>query len=80
MEMWWDKVSTLLLLLLLGSIYVSWAQSSCTGPPAIPGIPGIPGVPGSDGQPGTPGIKGDKGTAHLGNTLMLLVMAPSSTS
>ncbi|OBS60548.1 hypothetical protein A6R68_08315 [Neotoma lepida] len=65
MKTWWDKVSTLLLLLLLGLLHVSWAQSSCTGPPAIPGIPGIPGVPGSDGQPGTPGIKGEKGLPGL---------------
>lgn len=80
MKTWWHKVSTPLLLLLLGLLHVSWAQSSCTGPPAIPGIPGIPGVPGSDGQPGTLGIKGEKGTVYFGNTLMLLAMAPSSTS
>ncbi|XP_041508470.1 complement C1q subcomponent subunit B [Microtus oregoni] len=65
MKTWWHRVSTPLLLLLLGLLHVSWAQSSCNGPPAIPGIPGIPGVPGSDGQPGTLGIKGEKGFPGL---------------
>lgn len=80
MKTWWGKVLTPPLLLLLGLLHVSWAQSSCTGPPGIPGIPGIPGVPGSDGQPGTPGVKGEKGTAHFGGTLMLLTLAPSYIS
>ncbi|XP_029804426.1 complement C1q subcomponent subunit B [Suricata suricatta] len=53
------------LLLLLALLEVSWAQSGCTGHPAIPGIPGIPGAPGSDGSPGTPGIKGEKGLPGL---------------
>lgn len=65
MKTQWGKVSVPLPLLLLGLLHVSWAQSSCTGPPAIPGIPGIPGVPGSDGQPGTQGIKGEKGLPGL---------------
>lgn len=67
MKTQWGEVWTHLLLLLLGFLHVSWAQSSCTGPPGIPGIPGVPGVPGSDGQPGTPGIKGEKGTVHFGD-------------
>ncbi|XP_008846789.1 complement C1q subcomponent subunit B [Nannospalax galili] len=65
MKTQWGKVSTLLPLLFLGFLHISWAQSSCTGPPAIPGIPGIPGVHGSDGQPGTQGIKGEKGLPGL---------------
>lgn len=75
MKTQWGEVSTPLFLLLLGWLHVSWAQSSCTGPPGIPGIPGVPGVPGSDGKPGTPGIKGEKGTVHFGDTQMLLAMA-----
>ncbi|XP_016070069.1 PREDICTED: complement C1q subcomponent subunit B [Miniopterus natalensis] len=55
----------LLLLLLLGLLDVSQAQSTCTGHAAIPGTPGIPGVPGSDGKPGTPGTKGEKGLPGL---------------
>ncbi|XP_077007029.1 complement C1q subcomponent subunit B [Tamandua tetradactyla] len=62
MKTLWGNVP---LLLLLGLLDASWAQSSCTGPAAIPGIPGIPGKPGSDGQPGTPGIKGEKGLPGL---------------
>ncbi|XP_004394838.1 PREDICTED: complement C1q subcomponent subunit B [Odobenus rosmarus divergens] len=57
--------SVLALLLVLGLPDVSWAQSSCTGHPAIPGIPGIPGAPGSNGKPGTPGVKGEKGLPGL---------------
>ncbi|XP_029395985.1 complement C1q subcomponent subunit B isoform X2 [Mus pahari] len=65
MKKQWGEIWTPLLLLLLGLLHVSQAQSSCTGPPGIPGIPGVPGVPGSDGQPGTPGIKGEKGLPGL---------------
>ncbi|XP_075394571.1 complement C1q subcomponent subunit B [Tenrec ecaudatus] len=63
MKRLWGRA--LALLLLLGLSGVSWAQSRCTGHPAIPGIPGIPGAPGSYGQPGTPGIKGEKGLPGL---------------
>lgn len=73
-------VLALLPLLLLGSLDVSQAQSSCKGHPAIPGTPGIPGIPGSDGEPGTPGIKGEKGTAHSGDTLVSLTEAPPPAS
>lgn len=51
---------SVLVLLLLNLLRVSWAQSNCIGP-SIPGIPGIPGKPGPDGKPGTPGTKGEKG-------------------
>uniref|UniRef100_A0A8C0ZQL8 C1q domain-containing protein n=1 Tax=Castor canadensis TaxID=51338 RepID=A0A8C0ZQL8_CASCN len=64
MKTQWGDISVLLPLL-LSLLQASWAQSSCTGPPAIPGIPGIPGLPGSDGQPGTLGIKGEKGLPGL---------------
>ncbi|XP_012890671.1 PREDICTED: complement C1q subcomponent subunit B [Dipodomys ordii] len=61
----WSSITMLLSVLLLGPLQVSWAQKSCTGPPAIPGIPGIPGLPGTDGQPGVPGTKGDTGLPGL---------------
>ena len=70
---------SVLVLLLLNLLRVSWAQSNCIRP-SIPGIPGIPGKPGSDGKPGTPGTKGEQGTMDAGNARGSLPKALSPTS